>query len=162
MLGPMRGGRILIATDGSPPATAAVEVGLEIAAARGAEVVFVHFSPAAGPLFEADPVRGPSQAEIEASDPVLRAAAEAARRRGVAARLEIADEHGADNIAAAIVGMAEGLDAGTIVVGTRGRGALASALLGSVARAVLELATMPVVVVHARGVDQEAGGPEGA
>ncbi len=148
---PVAGHGILIATDGSPAAARAVEVGLEIAAARGVEVVLVHFSPTAGPLFEADPMHGPSQETIEAADPVLRAAAEAARARGVPARLEIADERGTDNIAAAIVGMAEGLGAGLIVVGTRGRGALASALLGSVARGVLELAEVPVVVVHAGG-----------
>lgn len=145
----MPGNRVLVATDGSPAATRAVEVGVELAAARGVEVILVHFSPAAGPLFEADPVHGPSQGEIEAADPVLRAAAEAARARGVPARLEIADERGTDNVAAAIVGMAEGVDADLIVVGTRGRGALASTLLGSVARGVLELAEVPVVVVHA-------------
>jgi len=145
----VEGGRILIATDGSPAAARAVEVGLEIAAARRAEVVFVHFSPVAGPLFEAAPIHGPAQEEIEAADPVLRAAAAAARARGVPARLQIADERGTDNIAAAIVGIAEGVEAGAIVLGTRGRGALASVLLGSVARGVLELAEMPVVVVHA-------------
>ena len=80
---------IVIATDGSAAAAKAVEVGLELAAAQASDVVFVHFSPAAGPLFAANPQEGPSQAEIEAADPVLRAAAEAARTRRVQAKLEL-------------------------------------------------------------------------
>jgi nucleotide-binding universal stress UspA family protein len=142
-------GPIVIATDGSPPARRAVGIGLEIAAARRTGVLLVHFSPAARELFEADPMKGPTQAQIEAADPVLREAAEAARGRGVEPELEIADEHGTDDIAAAIAGIAEGRDAGMIVVGTRGRGAVASAVLGSVSHDLLSVATVPVVAVHA-------------
>ena len=124
-------------------------MGLDIAAAQGADVTFVHFSPAAGALFENDPTAGPTQEQIEAADPVLRAAAETARARGVRAELEIGDEHGTGDIAAAIAGIAEGKDAGMIVVGTRGRGAVASTVLGSVSKGLLSMSGLPVVVVHA-------------
>ena len=38
--------QIVIATDGSPSATEAVEVGLELAREQGADVTFVHVTPA--------------------------------------------------------------------------------------------------------------------
>lgn len=145
----MPDGLIVIATDGSTAATKAVEVGLELAAAQATDVVFVHVSPAAGPLFAADPEAGPSQEKIEEADSVLRAAAEAARARGVQAKLEILDEHGTGDIAATLAGIADGLDARMIVVGTRGRGAIGSAVLGSVSRSLLSISNLPVLVVHA-------------
>ena len=152
-------GLILIATDASPAAAKAVEVGLELAAARASNVVFVHFSAAARPLFDAHPEAGPSQAEIEAADPVLRAAADAARVRAIQFTLKLhGAEHAAGDIAAALAGMASGLDASMIVLGTRGHGAIASAVLGSVSRTLLSFSSVPVVVVHpgddqARSVD---------
>lgn len=145
----MPGGLIVIATDGSAAAAKAVEVGLELAAAQASDVVFVHFSRAAGPLFAANPEAGPSQSEIEAADPVLRAAAEAARARRVQAKLKLVAEIGAGDIAASLAGMAQGLDASLIVVGTRGHGGIASAVLGSVSRSLLSFSDLPVVVVHA-------------
>lgn len=144
-------GRIIIAVDGSPPAQKALEVGLDLASTQKAAVTLVHFSPVAHALFDANPAEGPTQDEIKAADPVLRAAAETAGAHGIPADVEIADEHGTSDIAASIAGIAEGLDADMIVVGTRGRGAVASAVLGSVSHGLLGLSTIPVVVVHSSG-----------
>lgn len=145
----MAQGLIVIATDGSAAATKAVEVGLGIAGGQRGGVVFVHYSPLAEALFDADPQTGPSQAAIEQADPVLRAAAEAARALEVPVQLELHSEHRAGDIAASLAGLALGLDAVMIVVGTRGHGAAAGALLGSVSRSLLSLSDLPVVVVHA-------------
>jgi nucleotide-binding universal stress UspA family protein len=160
----MSAGRIVIATDGSASAEAAIDVGLELAAGRASDVVFVHFSPAAVALFAAEPETGPSQETIEEADPVLRAAADAARAVGVRAELEILAEHGAADIANALVGLARGLDAGLIVVGTRGHGMIGSAALGSVSRSLVSFSDLPVLVVHAghdrvRAADESRSSP---
>ncbi len=147
-------GPILIAVDGSPAAAHATAVGLDLAAAQGVSVVLIHFSPIAGALFakERETEEDISQETLEREDPVLRAAAEAARGRGVEFELEIADEHGT-NIAAAIAGIAEGKGAAMIVVGTRGLGAIAGAVLGSVSHGLLGLSRLPVVVVAGANAD---------
>jgi nucleotide-binding universal stress UspA family protein len=138
---------ILIAVDGSPEAKQATSVGLELARAKEATAIFVHFSELAKALFEKEPNKPLSQQAIEETDPVLGAAAEEARARGVGFELEIADEHGTSDIAAAIAGIAEGKEAELIVVGTRGRGAITGAVLGSVAHGLLSISRSPVVVV---------------
>jgi nucleotide-binding universal stress UspA family protein len=143
---------IVIAVDGSRPSEQATVVGLDLAIAQEARAVFVHFTAAAERVFEA--ASGlPSQGQIELDDQVLGEAARAARERGVEFELVIADEHGAGDIAAAIAGIADGKDAGLIVVGTRGRGTIAGAVLGSVSHGLLGLARPPVVVTHASGDD---------
>ena len=140
---------ILVAVDGSPAADRATDVGLELATAQAARVMFLHFSPIAGKLFRQSPDHGPSQDEIEAADPVLRNAAARARAREILFELKIVDEHGAGNMAAAISGIAEGTRARLVVVGTRGRGPISGAVLGSVSHALLSNSRLPVVVVHA-------------
>jgi nucleotide-binding universal stress UspA family protein len=140
---------IVIGVDGSAAAKRASEVGVGLAASLGARVVFVHFSPLAGTLFEEDPQNGPSQERLEEADPVLREAAGAARARGVPAELRLQDESGAGMIAADLAGMADGLDAEMTVVGNRGRSEVADVVLGSVSHELLHMSTRPVVVVHA-------------
>jgi nucleotide-binding universal stress UspA family protein len=144
---------ILIAVDGSTESRQATEVGLELAADRGASVTFLHVDPAiAEALYELDPVHGPSQEQILDADPVLAEAAALARAKGVPARVEVAgssrERPSLSEIADAIVGIAEGLEAELIVLGSRGHGLLENVLLGSVSSGVLERSTVPVVVVR--------------
>jgi nucleotide-binding universal stress UspA family protein len=142
--------RILIATDGSPAAVAAVGAGLEIAAATGRSVTFVHANALATELFAENVEEGPSQERIAERDPVLGQAAERARQAGVEARVELIDlEGGTGDLAAEIAGVAEGLGASMIVVGSRGRGTAAGAVLGSVSHGLIKYASVPVLVVHA-------------
>jgi nucleotide-binding universal stress UspA family protein len=136
--------QILVATDGSASAQEAVEVGLELATEQGADVTFVHVT---------DPdefrgVKGGTHAlthkeEVDDSEMVLKAAGQAAEEAGVSYALERV----AGNTVESIVALADEKDADLIVVGSRGRNAVATALLGSISHGVLRHARRPVLVV---------------
>ncbi len=142
--------RILVAVDGSPAASAAVDLALEIAAGRKARVHFLHADrDLAERLLEqdADGARAPEQ--LLEQDAVLGDAAARAQTRGVDADVELVGDHGAHNVAATIVGVAEGVGAELIVLGSRGRSAVAELVLGSVSQGVLAASPVPVLVAHA-------------
>jgi nucleotide-binding universal stress UspA family protein len=138
--------QILIATDGSPSAQEAVDVGLELAKEQGADVTFVHVTPA-------DEIRGgrggshalTHREELDESETALRDAAEAADAAGVSYALERFSGETVETI----VALADTRNADLIVLGCRGRGAVASAVLGSASQGVLRQASRPVLVVKA-------------
>jgi nucleotide-binding universal stress UspA family protein len=145
--------QILIGTDGSSSAREAVEVGLELAKEQGADVTFVHVTAAE----EVRGGRGGSHAfthrdEIDESETVLQVAADAAEDAGVSYGLE----RFAGETVETIVALADAKDADLIVLGCRGRGAVASALLGSVSQGVLRHASRPVLVVKTAKTPAEA------
>ena len=70
--------------------------------------------------------------------------AKLAREAGVDAEVVIVAGHAADEI----VAYADTIDADLIVMGSRGRGAVTSALLGSVSHGVLHEARRPVLVAR--------------
>jgi nucleotide-binding universal stress UspA family protein len=137
--------KILIATDGSPASAAAVDLGLELACEQGAEAILVHVVP---PIDIAPSVAlgfaGALDHDVTDDDTAaLATAARAALARGVAAealllRGDVVDE---------IVACADSVDDLT-VVGSRGRGPLAAAVLGSVSRGVLDESRRPVLVAR--------------
>ena len=136
--------QILIATDGSPSSQEAVDVGLELAKEQGADVTFVHVVYAD----EFTGGRGGTQAithteEVDDSEAVLKAAGRSAEEAGVSYALERVSGETVE----AIVAFADAQDADLIVVGSRGRNHLATALLGSISLGVLRHANRPVLVV---------------
>jgi nucleotide-binding universal stress UspA family protein len=147
----MTGKAILVAVDGSAAADAAADAALELAAALRSAVRFVHAAPAlADDLYRAQPESGPTQEQIAAADPVLATMRDRAAQAGVDATVEViggAIDRG--DVAAVIAGTAEGLGAGLIVCGSRGRGAAAGAVLGSVSHNLIRYAAVPVLIVHA-------------
>jgi nucleotide-binding universal stress UspA family protein len=110
--------RILIATDGSPSASYAVEVGVELARAEGAEVTFVHV---AAPIefrsgrSMARPVVPRRLGHI--GDAVLDDAALVASNHGVGFERELIAGDPGD----VIVALADAIDADLVVVGERPR-----------------------------------------
>jgi nucleotide-binding universal stress UspA family protein len=141
----------VVAVDDSPAADAAIDASLELAAALGSSVRFVHVaSELADRLFAKDAESGPTQAELAQGDPVLGRALERATGAGVGGELELVGGNGdTGDIAAIVSGIADGLDAGLIVCGSRGRGAAVGAVLGSVSHNLIRFANVPVLIVHA-------------
>jgi nucleotide-binding universal stress UspA family protein len=140
--------RILIATDGSPAALHAVELGLELAEEHHGEPIFVHVAlstdvlPVTG-FAMAGPVSVPHELEW-ADRSSLDDAAALAEERGIDAKTKLL----VGDPAREIVAYAEEIDADLIVVGSRGLGKVGSALLGSVSHKLLHEAKRPVMVVR--------------
>jgi nucleotide-binding universal stress UspA family protein len=149
--------RIVIATDGSESAVEAVKFGLELAAEQDAEPIFVHVIPGVDVLPPAGfaVMLAPSvpHAVTEEDRLPLDEALEIAAEQGIEARTELLAGHPA----AEIVTYADTVDADLIVIGSRGHGTLASALLGSVSRGVLHDSRRPVLVVRDARVYAETG-----
>jgi nucleotide-binding universal stress UspA family protein len=146
---------ILIATDGSPEAREAVAFGIELASENEAAVTLLQVIP-------------PIDWEKLEHGALIRQVPEEIRLRRAFALEEgarLAEKHGvevtsqvvAGSPAEEIVTFADSIDADLIVVGCRGRSAVASALLGSVSRAVLRESRRPVLVVRGTTLRVEAG-----
>lgn len=151
--------RILIATDGSASSVEAVDFGVELAAEHEAKVIFVHVAPA----FDVVPMAGYGMAggiphvphELDAVD---RAALEDATHVAVRAGVEASSKLLVGHAAAEIVAYAESEGVDLIVVGSRGHGAIATMLLGSVSREVLSDSKRPVAVIRGLAAARRCSG----
>ena len=142
---------ILIATDGSTSAWEAARLGVTLASAAGADVTFVHVVPS--PPERA--ARGPAGPLWDWPRPddyaLLHDAAGLALSQGVVARTQLLVGRTVDEI----VAYADSLDTDLIVVGSRGRGAIRTALLGSTSLGVLREARRPVLVAREIGTPED-------
>lgn len=142
--------RILVATDGSRHADAALDVAADIAKACNAEVTVAHIMRHAGSGRVPEELR--SLAELEhieiteqqmlrsIGEEIARKAEQRLRAAGVAkvnSRVEVGSP--ADRI----VEIARDIGADLITIGRRGLGGLGSALLGSVSLKVMQSADRP-------------------
>lgn len=152
---------IVCGVDDSPQARGAAAVAAKLAAALGTELVLVHvYSPArSAATIPAGGVAPPSDHQAletqqrRAGEALLRDAAEkVAFDAPVRARLE------AGMPAAELESCARSEHAELIVVGTHGRGPLASALLGSTSVALAASGPVPVVMVPEQAALRDLGG----
>lgn len=141
--------RIVIAIDGSPSAQEALDFGLDLAAEQSATVTFIYVVPAVDivPLGGFGLTGGIPHVVGEHETDLLDEALEQAYEAGVPAHRRVLRGDAADEI----VAYADTIGADLIVVGSRGHGAVASALLGSVSRAILRESRRPVLVVRSAG-----------
>jgi nucleotide-binding universal stress UspA family protein len=140
--------RLIIATDGSPAAEAAVAAGVELAESQAATVVFLHVVEPTDVRVQS-PRYGPVEVYAHAlpepdDDDVLVHAATVAEEHGVAHELRLVSGLTVETILAT----AEEVDAELIALGSNRHGAIATAFFGSVAREVLKRSRRPVLVVH--------------
>ncbi len=143
---------ILIATDGSDSAREAVELGLELATEQHARPVVAHVAPQVDVVASgAFGMTGAQEHELTDYDWIP---LEEARKLGAERGIEVETEMLRGDTVDELVAYADSLDADLIVVGSRGHGAIASALLGSVSRRVLHEARRPVLVARGTGVHE--------
>ncbi len=145
--------RVLVATDGSDDATEAAVAGLRLLDAADHVVVMtvLHTPTVVSSGMESGFAGGMATPEVvdaawegareEADRSVERTAAAIGDGRSIERRIETGEP------GLAIVAAAEELGAEAVVIGSRGRGAIRRALLGSVSSYVVRHAPCPVLVV---------------
>jgi len=134
--------RILVAANGSPSSRKAAEVAADIGQKYGAEVVVLHVLEQQITPFGAYVVEQPYE-DANFVEGIVRALKDA----GVSARSEIQSAP-LGSVPHVILDMAKELDAGLIVMGSRGLSEWEGLFLASVSHRVLHLAQCPVFVVR--------------
>jgi nucleotide-binding universal stress UspA family protein len=137
---------ILVGTDGSHGAQVAVRRAIGLAGDIGASLTFVGVWPPPLPVL-GDPYyqRALTEDLTRVRHAVQTAVAEA-EAHGITAEYELLE----GDPATELIRLAVLRDADLIVVGSRGRGALLSTVLGSVSRRVVHEASCPVLVAKER------------
>jgi nucleotide-binding universal stress UspA family protein len=157
--------RVLVAYDGSASARAALQATAELLPSAEAVVFTVYEAPVRLEHLLAPHGPTPSPLERDVADirrliqdeamAIAREGAGLAAEAGLAAKAETADTPG--SAWPVILAEATRREAAAVVCGTRGRGGLSRAWLGSTSSALLHHATLPILVVPERS--PEPSGP---
>lgn len=135
---------IVIATDGSTGASLAVEEGVWLAKMLGSSIVFVSVAKTPQPFLGDPYYQRVLSADLQRARDAVTAAALTANERHVPYEVEILEGSPADKV----LEIARNRDASLIVVGSRGRGGIAGAVLGSVSTEIVHRADRPVLVAR--------------
>jgi nucleotide-binding universal stress UspA family protein len=138
--------RFLIATDGSASACEAVRQGTVLAREADASITLVYVRHAPLPVLGDPFYQRALNEELNRGRLVVADAAVGVATAGVEVETEILEGHAPDRI----VDLARAREVDLIIVGSRGRGSLVGAVLGSVSERVVQKADRPVLVVKPR------------
>jgi nucleotide-binding universal stress UspA family protein len=142
--------KILLATDGSTEARLAAQAAAELSKGTGSEVHVAYVLPSPTELrghhlYSEEVMRSILEQAEEEANSFLEEQAEQVRGSGG----KVAETHlRAGRPDKEIVKLSEDLDVGTIVIGSRGLGAISRTLMGSVSESVIRHAHCPVFVVR--------------
>ena len=146
------GGKILVATDGSPEAERAIETAVMLSERLGKELHLAYVEPMSDPFSWPEAKVMAPHLEVDIDE---RAAAEArARLEGEAEKIrDLGGEASGVHVATGrpdteIVRMAEELESVLVVLGSRGLGPVRRAVMGSVSLSVVHHAHRSVLVVR--------------
>ena len=143
--------RILVATDFSPCAQAALDVAMELAAPLHASVILLHVYAVPTEVLPDGSVLNLDGLAIERIERSIDEQLCDERRRAQRPGIPISVEHADGQPAEVIVRRAREEKVDLIVAGTHGRRGFRRLVLGSVAERVLRNAACPVIIVHDRG-----------
>ncbi len=138
--------RILVAVDGSDPSQKAAQLAADIAARFGAKLTLAYVVPR---LLLPPDVYGLTLADVERehrayAEKLVADALVRLGEPGVATDTQVLFGSPAETLADAALAA----DVDLVVVGSRGRGAVARTLLGSVSDRIVHISPKPVLVVH--------------
>jgi nucleotide-binding universal stress UspA family protein len=148
--------KVLLATDGSEEAELAARTAADLAQKTSSELHMIYvfgIAPVGTPVYlEATDLQGEAleeEAEEQISEQRAREVLDAEVGKVRSAGGTLVEAHLIEGrIAPEIVALAEQIGAGLIVMGSRGRGGIRRALMGSVSDAVVRHAHCPVLVVR--------------
>ena len=133
---------LIVGVDGSDGSRAAVDEAIDLAGALEATITFVFVRKAPSGWLGDPYYQRALTADLARARKAVTEAVDAATKAGIEADAEILEGDPANEL----VSLADNRDADMIVVGSRGHGALAGAVLGSVSQSVSQHANRPVVV----------------
>ena len=142
--------QFLVPIDGSEGSNAAIDEALDLAQEVGAHVTFAFVRKPPSSLLGYPYYERLLSTELARARATIDAATTKALQIGVDAQSEILEGDPVDEI----LSFADNDGADLIVMGSRGRGALAGALLGSVSSGVAQHASVPVLIAKKRSVRQ--------
>jgi nucleotide-binding universal stress UspA family protein len=138
--------KILVAIDGSEGSRAAIDEALELAGQVGAEVTFAFVRRPPSSLLGYPYYERLLSTELATARATVAAAELKAEEAGIESASTVLEGEPVDEILSA----ADNRGVDLIVMGSRGRGPFAGALLGSVSSAVVQHADVPVLVAKER------------
>jgi nucleotide-binding universal stress UspA family protein len=151
--------RILVPTDGSDVAEAAVEQAIDLAEKYGAEVHALYVADTDAIAYglgteQVDRIRQGNFGEMQELREQAEAATAHVADRAAEHNLEVVEHHAGGRPHAMIADYAEDHDIDLIVMGSHGRAGVRRALLGSVTERTLRSTHTPVLVVDYQGTEE--------